>query len=187
MFGESSTIRRMRAFSSGREAKEFLISRILAEAEQENVILSEVERKMLYFSETAWTLPDIMTVNEDFDRLYDQSEYEKKIAGIIRQAYKRACKHSPEEYESWRAAIRRLEKEDHYLSVMVTLAGLRPRGDQLKLFFAGMGVASCLLLASFLAARYNIKWPSREYLWAIALCAVIDYPCVKDFLDRKRG
>jgi hypothetical protein len=37
----------MRAFHSGREAKEFLISKIVAEAQSENVPLSEVERKML--------------------------------------------------------------------------------------------------------------------------------------------
>jgi hypothetical protein len=37
----------MNAFQSGREAKEFLISRIVAEAQRENVLLSEVERKML--------------------------------------------------------------------------------------------------------------------------------------------
>jgi hypothetical protein len=49
-------------FHSAREAKEFLISRIVEEARRENIPLSEVERKMLYFSETDWTLPDIMQV-----------------------------------------------------------------------------------------------------------------------------
>jgi hypothetical protein len=50
----------MNAFHSGRQAKEFLISEIIAEAQRENVALSDVERKMLYFTETGWTLPDIM-------------------------------------------------------------------------------------------------------------------------------
>ena len=71
----------MKAFSSGREAKEFVISKIVVEAQRENVILSEVERKMLYFSETAWTLPDIMSVNEDFDRQHDQDEYDRRLQG----------------------------------------------------------------------------------------------------------
>lgn len=175
----------MQAFSSGREAKEFLISRIVTEAQQENLVLSEVERKMLYFSETAWTLPDIMTVNEEFDRQYGQDEYEQKIAGLIRKSYKRACKDSAEEYESWRAAIRRLEKEDHYLSVMITLAGLRPKGDQARLFFAGMGVATCLVLGIFLCDRYNIKLPRGGlgvYIWAFTVCAVFVYPYIKKLL-----
>jgi hypothetical protein len=50
----------MKAFHSGREAKEFLISRIVEEAQRENIPLSEIERKMLYFTESGWTLPDIM-------------------------------------------------------------------------------------------------------------------------------
>jgi hypothetical protein len=67
----------MKAFHSGREAKEFLISRIVEEAQRENIPLSEIERKMLYFTESGWTLPDIMKVNDDFDREYDQDEYEQ--------------------------------------------------------------------------------------------------------------
>lgn len=54
----------MKAFHSGREAKEFLISELVAEAQRENVPLSEIERKMLYFTESGWTLPDMMKVSE---------------------------------------------------------------------------------------------------------------------------
>ena len=79
----------MKASHSGREAKEVLISEIVAEAQRENVPLSEVERKMLYFTESAWTLPDIMQVNEDFDREYDQGKYEQKIAKLVKKADKR--------------------------------------------------------------------------------------------------
>ena len=175
----------MKAFSSGPKAKEFVISKIVVEAQRENVILSEVERKMLYFSETAWTLPDIMSVNEDFDRQYDQDEYEQKIAGLIRKSYKRACKESPGDYDPWRDAIRRLGKQDHYLSVMITRAGLRPKGDQLKLFFAGMGVTTCLLLGIFLCDRYNIKLPSGGlgvYIWAFMVFAVFVYSYLKNLL-----
>ena len=73
----------MNPFHSGRQAKQFLISEIIAEAQRENVALSDVERKMLYFTETGWTLPDIMNVNEDFDREYNQDEYERKIANLL--------------------------------------------------------------------------------------------------------
>jgi hypothetical protein len=114
----------MSHFADAREAKEFLVSRILAEAEREKVPLSEIERKMLYFSETGWTLPDIMEVNEQFDREYDQAKYEKKIAHLIRNESKRLRKESPQEFASWMGAIRRLKKEDHYILVMVDKAGL---------------------------------------------------------------
>lgn len=42
----------MMAFHNAREAKEFLISKIVAEAQLEGIPLSEIERKMLYFSES---------------------------------------------------------------------------------------------------------------------------------------
>jgi hypothetical protein len=105
----------MKAFHSGREAKEFLISRIVAEAQCENILLSEVERKMLYFSESNWTLPDMTAVYEDFDREHDQNQYEKKIAGLIRRTDKHVRKESRNEYDTWWAAIRFLKREDHYI------------------------------------------------------------------------
>ena len=114
----------MKAFHSGREAKEFLISQIVEEAQRENIPLSEVERKMLYFTESGWTLPDIMKVNEEFDREYDQDEYEHKIAKLVTKADKRIRKGVRDDYDKWWAAIRFLEREDHYILVMIRLAGL---------------------------------------------------------------
>ena len=114
----------MHRFSNAREAKEFLISRIVAEAQRENVNLSEIERKMLYFSETAWTLPDIMEVSDEFDREYDQTKYENKIARLIRNETKRLRKENPEHFASWTSAARKLKKEDHYISVMIDDAGV---------------------------------------------------------------
>ena len=62
----------MQTFATARDAKEFLIGKILTEAQRESVSVSEVERKMFYFSET-WTLLDIADVNDIFDRDYDQT------------------------------------------------------------------------------------------------------------------
>jgi hypothetical protein len=138
----------MYRFSTAREAKEFLVSGIVTEAQRENVPLSEVERKMLYFSETGWTLPDMMKVNDTFDRDYDQSIYEKKIAHLIRNATKRARKENPESFASWISAVRKLKKEDHYISVMVDHASVStgPVSDNWKGAAVGV-VAVCLVVA----------------------------------------
>jgi hypothetical protein len=112
-----------------REAKEFLVSEIVAEADREGVPLSEIERKMLYFSETGWTLPDIMQVNEEFDSKYNQKSYETKIERLIRHASKRLRKENPARLQSWAAAIRILKKEDHYILVMFDAAGLKGRSN----------------------------------------------------------
>lgn len=173
----------MKTFHSGREAKEFLISRIVADARRENIPLSEVERKMLYFTESGWTLPDIATVSADFDRDYERNEYEQKIAELIRKAAKHDYKESPEEYDAWWSAIRFLKREDHYISVMIGVAGLRPAGDQLRLFATALTIVACILLGTFLSIKYQIDLskyaPSRNgrtfYLWTIGVCAVIAY------------
>ncbi len=114
----------MSRFTSARDAKEFLVGQIVLQAQRDRVSLTEVERKMLYFSETDWTLSDIIEVNEQFDREYDQDEYEKKIASIIRNAIKQARNEGKETGDTWSDAIRFLRKEDHYLLVMMDEAGV---------------------------------------------------------------
>ena len=184
----------MRAFHSGREAKEFLISRIVAEAQRENVPLSEVERKMLYFTESGWTLPDMTTVSEEFDREYDQNKYEKKIARLISKADGHTRKESHEEYDSWWAAIRFLRKEDHYILVMIRIAGLRPAGDQLKLFGTALAVVICFMLVLFLSIKYQIdpsKYLGTKYdraflFWITGVCVTAVYLLLRFVLGGKR-
>ena len=181
----------MKAFHSGREAKEFLISQIVEESQRENVPLSEVERKMLYFTESGWTLPDIMQVNEDFDREYDQAKYEHKIAKLVTQADKRIRKGSREDYDRWWVAIRFLQREDHYVSVMIRMAGLRPRGDQLRLFATALGIVGCFLAWIFVSIKYNIPMPSRGslgiFVWAVLVSLFIAYTLFRLMLGRKRA
>jgi hypothetical protein len=135
----------VRTFSSGREAKEYLIAQIVLEAEREGVPLSETERKMMYFTETAWTLPDIWDVNEVFERDYDQPTYEGKIGELARKA--RTLGVAANELETWKEAVRVLKSEDHYLLVLLA----EPKGrsnslfvDRLKL--VGTAFLVCLLL-----------------------------------------
>ncbi len=181
----------MKAFHSGREAKEFLISQIVEEAQRENIPLSEVERKMLYFTESGWTLPDIMKVNEDFDREYDDDEYEHKIAKLVTKAYERIRKGGRDEYDKWWAAVRFLEREDHYILVMIRRAGLRPRGDQLKLLAAGFGIVTVILISIFLSIMYDIHLPSRSdlgvFVWVFLACLSVSYMLLRFIIGAKKA
>ena len=181
----------MKAFHIGREAKEFLISEIVGEAQRDNVPLSEVEGKILYFTESGWTLPDIMKVSEDFDRECDQAKYEKKIAKLVTKADRRIRKGSPGDYDKWWAAIRFLQREDHYISVMIRLAGLRPRGDQLRLFATALGIVGCFFVWIFISIKYNIPVPSRGslgiFVWAFVACSFVAYMLLRFILGRKRA
>lgn len=189
----------MERFQNARQAKEYLISIIVNEAQREGVPLSEVERKMLYFSETGWTIPDMTEVNQKFETEYSQLKYEKKIAMLIRGATIRNRKENPEEYDSWLDAVRALRKEDHYLLVMVDQArhSVDPREDRFKLWGTGMAVAGVIVVGSLLAARYDFDldkflryFPSRSTLslvmWAIAACLTIVYVLLLFLIGRQR-
>ncbi len=165
----------MKEFGTARAAKEFLISKIVAEAKREGIPLSEVERKMLYFSETDWTLPDIMQVNEEFERDYDNDEYEAKIAGLIRSYLKRAQIENEEEFDAWTRAEEKLREGDHYLLVMIDLPPpssgsisrwlptlsnrpiKREPGDWLRLWLAGLAWAFGMLIVMAL-----LNWASNR-------------------------
>ncbi len=98
------------------------MDRIAREAEASGSPLTEIERKMLHFSESAWTLPDIAAVAEEFDREYDPAAYEAKIAKIIRQVRAKDRKNQPDEFAAWNEAVRTIRREDHYLLVMIDQA-----------------------------------------------------------------
>jgi hypothetical protein len=147
---------------------------------------------MLYFTESGWTLPDIMKVYEDFDREYDQDEYEHKIAKIVTKADKRIRKSARDDYDKWWAAIRFLEREDHYILVMIRLAGLRPRGDQLRLLATGLGIVTVILIAPiFLSIKYDIHRPSRSdlgiFVWVFLACLFVSYMLLRFVVGAKKA
>jgi hypothetical protein len=155
-------------FHSERQAKEYLVERIVAEARREQVPLSEVERKMLYFTESGWTLPNIFEVNAEFERDYDNDEYEQKIAGLVRGIEKQDQTASEDEKSRWDDAVVKLSEGDHYLLVLIDLgrsspagplskwlpAGnfygtgrVRPRGDLLRLLAVALALAFVMFAA----------------------------------------
>lgn len=183
----------MSCLADAREAKEFLVTRIVAEAQREEVPLSEVERKMLYFSETGWTLPDIAEVSDQFDRECNREGYEKKITRLIRNARKRARKEDKKEFDECSAAVRRLSKEDHYLLVMTQQAGISagqngflPRA--LVAVFVIAVVAPVIL--AYLASRFGGEFTQGSvgfFGWVVAATAVVIYGLLRLFLGAERA
>ena len=152
----------MEQFATAREAKEYLIERILRQAGQDGVSLTDVERKMLYFSESGWTLPDMMAVNAEFDQGYSQDEYENKIAGIVQHIHEGGA-----DRRSWKDALHLLQSEDHYLLVLIEGASRlrsssRPPGDMLRLILTGCVMAALLIgLIFVLDSHVSDKGVSR--------------------------
>jgi len=141
-----------------REAKIFLASRITDEAEHHGVPLSEVERKMLYFSASGWTLPDMAEVQEIFAREYDRRQFERQVARLIRSLRARLkSSRDPQEYEAWSVALailkdaREHQQEDHYLLTLI--AGAPPEGEIGRLILTALVVIGVMILAIYLMSR----------------------------------
>lgn len=123
-----------------RDAKEYLAGAIATEAERDGTPLTEVERKMLFFTETGWTLPDMKEVSAEFDRDYDQDRYEQKIASIIVRVRARFAEENHQECLIWDSALQKLSRGDHYLLVLAKAASPPRSGAKhiLKMLFAAL-------------------------------------------------
>jgi hypothetical protein len=181
----------MSATITERDAKEFLVSQVAGEAERQGHPLSDLERKMLYFSESGWTIPDALDVADAFDREYDSDEYEKRIAGLVQAARKRA---TGETAARWTSAIDKLAEGDHYISIML---GEVPRAETRFLIWFGviaLGFGSVAFVVFYLSLKsYLGHAPTREeigfYAWATAAavgsaCGLASYAFGGDRIQR---
>ena len=137
----------MNQFITVRDAKQYLIDRIVAQADQDGIPLTDVERKVLYFSETGWTLPDMMTISREFDETYDQNEYESKIGQIVRRIHERS--HDNGDDGNWDEAVERLADEDHYLLVLID-SNSSIHGELSRREIVGFTLVGVALMVAFL-------------------------------------
>jgi len=106
------------------------------------------------------SLPNVSAVNAEFERNYDSDEYDAKVAGLLKRARDRDQKDSPAREQQWRDALHALQKEDHYILVMVSHAfGSAPSSksrlrDFLIYIAVGIGIALLLVLDAFRGARH---------------------------------
>jgi hypothetical protein len=98
-----------------REAKDFLVQQTAEQAALDNVALSSLEKRMMYFTETGECPEDPIALNDAFEAEYDTTTYEKKISLLMARAYRRIKRESPEKLCLWNNAFRVLSKGDHYI------------------------------------------------------------------------
>jgi len=110
------------SFQPAESAKEFLISKVLRQAGEDGILLSELERRMLSFSEGTASASDIEAA-EQFENEYDSDAYEARIALLLRRAYERDAKLGQK--HQWHDAVRALRSEDWYILVMLQQAGIK--------------------------------------------------------------
>ena len=115
----------MRVFHTVREAKDFFISRIVEQANREHHPLSDIERRMLSFTETApEASPGLVETAAEFEATHDDAKYEQKIAGLLKRAYRADLERAKQGGEDdprlvYGQALGLLRTEDHYITIMI--------------------------------------------------------------------
>ena len=151
-------------------AKQFLLTRVLEEAQRDGVKLTDIERRMFLFSETSGQADP--EANEKFESEYDSDKYERKITALLKNAYQRDAKNTVEQ-QSWKEALAALRNEDFYGLVMIDAAGIpRPQAtaaipslfDKRLIIFlitaAGViGIAVLLILDPLRSNFIRPGWP----------------------------
>lgn len=132
-------------FPNSRDALDYLANRIVDEGKLQGLPLTETERKMLYFSETAPTLPDMAAVSAEFGRNRDENAYEMKIAHLVRRIEARDKRQDHAARAAWDDAVLKLSKGDYYLLVLIGSSpaepgSIRPHHDILRLWIVAFGI-----------------------------------------------
>lgn len=135
------------------EAKDFLVHQAAEQAQLEGASLSDLEKRMMCFMESADTSEDPIKLNDEFESKYDTAEYEAKVSGLLKRAHARLKKENPEAIRQWDECVRLLRKGDHYILVLLnqnsSISAVRPPYDSLKLLGTAILVAAVLVALMF--------------------------------------
>jgi hypothetical protein len=173
--GAVSTVAPKSPGMNTKQAKNFLAQRTAEQAALDNVSLSEIEVKMMYFTESdPASCDNPLEVNNEFEAQYDTAEYEIKISRLVHRAYERVKTESPERRRMWDQAVHELRKGDHYFLVLwdTTPPSEHPTRDFFKFIGVGLLAGAAIVITIVLAVKYNVdgEW-YREY----AFIAVVGF------------
>lgn len=148
-----------------REAKDFLVTQTAEQAALEGVPLSDLEKRMMYFTEGKDAPEDPTALNDEFEAQYDTTKYEKKISRLMRHACTRVKTENSEKALLWNKAVRTLRRGDHYILVLwghpLSHSSLR----DWSIFLAiGLPVAAYWLFAFFFFPMRNGLWRYPNYI-----------------------
>jgi hypothetical protein len=110
----------LRGALNTKQAKDFLVEQAVEQATLDGVPLADVEKRMMYFTESdPASCDNPIELNDEFEAEHETKEYETKISRLLHHAHRRLKEENPERVRNWDQAIRTLRKGDHYLLVMV--------------------------------------------------------------------
>jgi hypothetical protein len=150
-----------------KQAKDFIVEQTVQQAALEGVSLADIEKRMMYFTESdAISCDSPIELNDEFEAECETEEYESKISRLLHHAHKRLKQENPEQLRQWNKAIRTLRKGDHYLLVMVDQSsdsGL----DSWMPFFWGIGIGALIGVLAIAKAELDRRGliPSWVFGW----------------------
>lgn len=149
---------------TNKEAKDFLVSEAIGQAALEGVPLSDIERRMLYFTESdPTTCPDPFSLNDKFEsQVGHQSKYEAKLSRLFDHAHKQLRKENSAKLQMWSDAIQTLGKGDHYILIMCDAKGTiaaPPQTSAMGQRVITAGVAAMVLFGISISLGTNDRVP----------------------------
>jgi hypothetical protein len=138
------------------QAKDFLADQVAEQAALDNTPRSDIERRMMYFTESdPKSCPDPLGLNDEFQGQHDTAEYETKMSALLRHAHQRLKANDPEAKHTWDQAVRELRKGDHHFLV---LWDIKPPSENRARAVIVMVVIGLLVVAGIhIAATWNGK------------------------------
>ena len=144
-----------------KEAKDFLADQAAQQAAFERTPLSDLERRMMYFTERdPASCDDPVSLNDKFEEKYDTVEYEAKMSRLLRRAHKGLKDENVGERLQWDEAISTLEQGDHYILVLLNVdSKLARQGLRIWVVLAwGIGLGIALVVLLMLGIIWNHYW-----------------------------
>lgn len=137
-----------------RDAQDFFIERIVAQANEESEPLSEAQRWMLRYSDSD---PDFEVDPDKYDAFEKETSdeaYEARIAGLLRRRFRRDVAAYPSATEEYRKAFGVLRQGDyHILSMIATALGDSARRPSRV---ASIGLTALLIVPAVVAIAMGI-------------------------------
>ncbi len=109
-------------FSTQTEARRFFADKVIERAKIEQVQLSDDERQMLFWSESA---PDSIADPALAERLaaeISDADYEAKVVGLLQRSFNHDVVAGAGAKDLWQEAWSVLKQGDHYILVMINQA-----------------------------------------------------------------
>jgi len=148
------------------QAKDFLVRQTAEQALLEDVPLSGLEKRMMYFTEGEDSSEDSSKLDDEFETNFDSAAYEAKVSKLLNQAYFRLKRENPETARRWDGCIRLLSKRDHYIVVLCgqRFSTERPPHDSWKLFGTAILVivVGGIVMLGFvtISEHFALHWPN---------------------------